>query len=75
MEGNNVPSTLSIVGLLHEVAIQEGDHLSAGTRIIRAEGGSAGAHGDLLLIGPLNGLCVILISLDIVKDEQKALHT
>ena len=56
--------------LLDEKAIQEGDHLSTGTGIVRAEGGGAGASGDLLLISRLNGLCVILVSLDICKDNS-----
>lgn len=49
------------IQLLHEGAIQEGHHLGAGTGIIRTEGGGAGTTGDLLLVSPLDGNCVILV--------------
>ena len=58
--------------LFHVVTVQEGDHLSAGAGIIRAELVVAGSIGDTILNCPLDRLRIVRIGLDINKSVDAA---
>ena len=45
------------------VAIEEGDHLSAGAGLLDAEVGIVDAGGDAVLQGPQDGLVVVLVGI------------
>ena len=57
-----MPSRFSVIQLpssFDEETIQESHHLCPGAVSIRAEGGGAGAAGDLLLVCPLDSRCIV----------------
>ena len=71
VEGNSIPST-SQMGLFYEVAVQEGNHLSACASSIGTELVVAGALGDPVLNGPLDRLCIVRIGLNVGKGDGAA---